>query len=253
MAVNDEAFDTSRRMFLCMSGGIAAVLAGAIRAPLAFAQTTTSSAMKIGVVGSGKLGGSVGGRWVKAGHEVFFSSRHPEELKGLVDSLGSRAHAGSVKDALAFGSIVFIAVPYAALPDIGRENAAGLAGKIVIDACNPIASRDGDIVKEAMANGIGPTSTKYLPGTRLVRAFNPVGYRNFEGEPQTAPSGERIGMPVAGDDPEAVKLASQLVRDAGLEPVVVPLARAMDFAPGTALFGKAIPVSELRKQLGVAQ
>jgi 8-hydroxy-5-deazaflavin:NADPH oxidoreductase len=252
--MNDEEFHRSRRMFLRTSGLIAIALVGAARAPLVRAQANTAgSPMKIGVVGSGKLGGSVGGRWVKAGHEVFFSSRHPEELKGLVDSLGSRARAGSVKDAIGFASVVFIAVPYAALPDIGRENAVGLAGKIVIDACNPIASRDGDIVKEAMANGIGPTSMKYLPGTRLVRAFNPVGYRNFEGDPQTSPSVDRIGMPVAGDDPDAVKVASQLVRDAGLEPVIVPLARAMDFAPGTALFGKAIPVAELRKQLGVAQ
>src|SRR5260370_312368 len=118
-------------------------------------------------------------------------------------------------------------------------------------ACSPIAAREGDIVQEAMANGIGPTSLKYLPGARLVRAFNPVGYRNFEGD---APhGGEKIGMPVAGDDPEAVQVASQLARDAGVEPVVLPLARAMDFAPGTPLFGKAFPVGELRKRLGMTQ
>jgi len=195
----------------------------------------------------------VGRRWVKAGHEVFFSSRHPEELKGIVESLGPRARAGTVGDAVAFANVVLIAVPYAALPQVGRENAAALAGKIVIDACNPIAARDGDIVKEALANGIGPTSIKYLPGARVVRAFNPVGYRNFEGEAKPLAQGEPIGMPVAGDDREAVQVTSQLVRDAGLEPVVLPLSRAMDFAPGTALFGKAIPVTELRKQLGVAQ
>ena len=85
---------------------------------------------------------------------------------------------------------------------------------------------------------------------RLVRAFNPVGYRNFEGDPATG--GERIGMPVAGDDPEAVKVAAQLARDAGVEPVVLPLSRAMDFAPGTPLFGKAFPVSELRNRLGIS-
>ncbi len=130
---------------------------------------------------------------------------------------------------------------------------ACLAGKIVIDAYNRIASRDGEIVKEAMANGIGQTSMRYLPGTRLVRAFNPVGYRNFEGEAQAAPASERIGMPIASDDAGAAKVAAQLVRDVGLEPVEVPLARAMDFAPGTALFGKPIPVAELRQLLGIAQ
>ena len=240
-----------RRAFLRI-GGMAALLAFAARRTPAFAQASSGgTAKKIGIIGSGKLGGSVGSRWVKAGHEVLFSSRHPEELKALVDRLGPRARAGTVRDAIAFADIVFIAVPYGALPQIGREHAAEFSGKIVIDACNPIAARDGDIVQEAMANGIGPTSQKYLPGTRLVRAFNPVGYRNFEGE---APAtGEKIGMPVAGDDPEAVKTAAQLARDAGVEPVVLPLSRAMDFAPGTPLFGKAFPVAELRKRLGIAQ
>lgn len=246
---SNPSIDRHRRAFLRISG-LAALLAFTQRMP-ALAQTTGGAAMKIGIVGSGRIGGTVGARWVKAGHEVLFSSRHPEELKGLVEPLGPRARTGTVREAIAFGNVVFIAVPYAALPQIGRENAAELSGKIVIDACNPIAARDGEIVQEAMANGIGPTSQKYLPGTRLVRAFNPVGYRNFEGD---APrDGERIGMPLAGDDPEAVKIAVQLVRDAGAEPVVLPLARAMEFAPGTPLFGKAFPVSELRKRLGMAQ
>ena len=247
---DEPLFDRARRGFLRMSG-IAALSMLAVRSGPAPAQPSTGgAAMKIGIVGSGKLGGSVGSRWVKAGHEVLFSSRHPEELKGLVEPLGPRARAGSVREAIAFGEVVLIAVPYGALSQIGREHAAGLSGKVVIDACNPIAARDGEIVQEAMANGIGPTSQKYLPGARLVRAFNPVGFRNFEGEPR---GGEKIGMPIAGDDPEAVKVAAQLARDAGVEPVVLPLARAMDFAPGMPVFGKALPVSELRNRLGIAQ
>jgi 8-hydroxy-5-deazaflavin:NADPH oxidoreductase len=252
--VNNQSVDQRRRTFLRIST-FAATLLCSLPAQLlpGFGQAARSLAatMKIGVVGSGKLGGSVGSRWVKAGHDVCFSSRHPEALKGLVDSLGSGARAGTVHEAIAFGSVVLIAVPYSALPQIGRENANELSGKIVIDACNPIASRDGDIANEAMENGIGPTSMKYLPGTRLVRAFNPVGYHNFEGD---APrGGEPIGMPVAGDDLEAIEVAAQLVRDAGLEPVIVALARAMQFAPGTPLFGRALPAQQLRKQLGAAQ
>jgi predicted dinucleotide-binding enzyme len=241
---------SSRRAFLRLGGGLALAAA----TPYAgLAQPTAAHTMKIGVVGSGKIGGAVGRRWVRAGHEVFFSSRHPEALQGLVQSLGQRAQAGSVKDAIAFGEVLLIAVPYAALPALGRDNAAGLAGKIVLDACNPIATRDGEIVKEAMANGVGATSQKYLPGAILVRVFNPVPYRTFEGDAPPAQGGEPIGMPLAGDDPRAVQIASQLVRDTGLEPVAVPLVRAMDFAPGTPLFPSALPVSELRAKLGVAQ
>src|SRR5215472_4964394 len=242
--------DRHRRAFLQISGMVA--LFAVTKGVPTLAQTsTTGAAMKIGIVGSGRIGGSVGARWVKAGHEVLFSSRHPEELKGLVEPLGPRARVGTVREAISFGNVVFIAVPYAALPQIGRENAAELSGKIVIDACNPIAARDGEVAQEAMANGIGPTSQKYLPGTRLVRAFNPVPYRNFESDASS--EGEKIGMPVAGDDPEAVQVAVQFVRDAGAEPVVLPLARAMEFAPGTPLFAKAFPVGELRKRLGMAQ
>jgi predicted dinucleotide-binding enzyme len=119
----------------------------------------------------------------------------------------------------------------------------------VLDACNPIPARDGDIVKEANANGVGETSQKYLPGTRLVRAFNSFGGRIFATEGHRA--GEPIGVPLASDDSGALKVAEKLVRDVGFEPVSVPLARGKEFAPPAPLFTKALPVSELKKELGI--
>ena len=242
--------DHGRRAFL-RSGGAAALLPFLTSPFSAFAQSAAAGSMKIGVIGSGKLGGTVGGLWVKAGHQVLFSSRHPEELKGLVDSLGRNARAGTVEQAVAFGQVVLIAVPYSALPQVGRDNAKGLAGKIVLDACNPTAARDGEIVKEANEMGVGATSAKYLPGTRLVRAFNSFGAGSFASESHRA--GEPIGVPIAGDDPEALKVAAKLVRDAGFEPVAVPLARAKEFAPPGPLFRQALPVKELRQRLGITQ
>jgi 8-hydroxy-5-deazaflavin:NADPH oxidoreductase len=243
----------SRRRFVQLSA------AGIVLGPLLMPQSQSASAqvkqaaspMKIGIVGSGRLGGTVGALWVKAGHEVMFSSRHPEELKEMAGKLGPRARVGTVPEAIAFGDVILLAVPYSALPQIGRENASALAGKILLDASNPVVRRDGQVAEEAMANGIGATSLKYLPGTRYVRAFNPVGTAALERESHRA--GAPIGMPVAGDDAQAVKTATQLVRDAGFEPVVVPLARASDFAPGTPIFGKATPVDELRKYLGTTR
>jgi predicted dinucleotide-binding enzyme len=207
--------------------------------------------MKIGIVGSGNVGGTVGSLWVKAGHEVMFSSRHPEQLKEMAAKLGPRAKVGTVQEAVAFGDVIFLAVPYSAVPQIGRENAAGLKGKVLIDASNPIARRDGAVAEEAMASGIGSTSLKYLPGVRYVRTFNSVGTGQLERDNHRA--GTPVGIPLAGDDAQAVKVASQLVRDAGFEPVAVPLARAMDFAPGTGLFGKGLPADELRARLGNAK
>jgi predicted dinucleotide-binding enzyme len=242
----------ARRRFLRFS--VTSLLAPLLaqRSPSAFAQgRPTAAPLKIGIIGSGNVGAAVGELWVKAGHEVMFSSRHPETLKEMATKLGPRAHAGTVAEAAAFGDVIFLAVPYSALPEVGRDNAQALSGKVLIDASNPVARRDGPVAEEAMANGIGRTSLKYLPGVRYVRAFNPVGAGELRR--LSNPGGPTIGMPVAGDDAQAVKTASQLVRDAGFEPVVVPLARAMDFAPGTAIFGRPTPVDELRQRLAPAR
>jgi hypothetical protein len=214
------------------------------------AQTTTAP-QKIGVIGSGRLGGAVGTLLAKAGHKVMFSSRHPDELTGLVESVGANASAGTVEQAVAFGDVILIAVPYSALPAIGRDNAKGLAGKIVLNASNPVVPRDGDVAKAAQEKGVGAADVEHLPGTRLVRAFNSTGAGKFTSEAHRP--GEKLGVAIAGDDAQAMKVAAQLVRDAGFEPVAVPLARAKEFAPPAPLFGKALPVSELRKQLGVTQ
>lgn len=244
----DREHAPDRRHFLLL-GGAAALLPLIAAATAAFADA--ASPMKIGVIGSGRLGGAVGSLFVKAGHQVMFSSRHPEELKGLVERLGPRASAGTVAEAAAFGDVILLAVPYKALPQVGRDNAAALKGKVVLDACNPIPSRDGDIVKEANASGVGETSQKYLPGTRLVRAFNSFGARTFTSESNRA--GEKIGVPLASDDAGALKIAENLVREAGFEPVSVPLTRGKEFAPPAPLFTRALPVSELKKQLGISQ
>src|SRR5690348_5004727 len=82
-----------------------------------FAQAPTStSAVKIGTIGAGNIGSTLGTLWIKSGHPVLFSSRHPEQLKSLVDSLGPLARAGTVTQALAFGDVVLMAVPYGAYP-----------------------------------------------------------------------------------------------------------------------------------------
>lgn len=227
--------------------------AGAALAPLSFSSplsAQTPGTTKIGIIGSGKVGGTVGKLWAKAGYQVMFSSRHPEELQSLTEGLGANARTGTVAEAAKFGDVIFVAVPYAALPAVGRENAEALKGKVVLDACNPIAPRDGDIVKEANENGVGETSAKYLSGARLVRAFNSFGSGSMASEAHRA--GEKIGVPLAGDDAEALKVADKLVRDAGFEPVAVPLARAREFAPPEGpLFRRALPVGELKAKLGI--
>lgn len=234
-----------------LTGGGALLLAAALW-PVRSRSQLTSGKSKIGIIGSGKIGGTIGGLWVKAGHAVMFSSRHPEELKDMVAGLGSQAHAGSVAEAIAFGDVVFIAVPYGALPQIGQDNAAALKNKIMLDACNAVAARDGTIAEEVEQNGIGVTSQKYLAGTRLVRAFNTMSYMTFAREAnRPAP---RLAIPIAGDDPAAVEVAAGLVRDAGFDPVVVgKLADARRFQRGNPGYGQPVSAAELRQKLNLAQ
>jgi predicted dinucleotide-binding enzyme len=240
--------NAKRRRLLLAPIGIG--VAAALEPWLAFAQSAGDK-MPIGVIGSGRIGGTIGGLWAKSGHPVMFSSRHPDELKGLVDKSGPQAKAGTVADAIKFGDVLFIAVPYSAIPEIGRDHGAAMNGKVMLDACNAVQSRDGDIAKEAESSGIGVTSQKYLPGTRVVRAFNTMSYMIFAREANRPEP--RLAIPIAGDDPDAVKVAQGLVRDAGFEPVVVgKLADATKFQRGAAGYGQPVTAAELRKILSLA-
>jgi hypothetical protein len=242
-----ELIDQKRRSLIGVGG---ALLLGAAWPARALAQTDGGKA-KIGIIGSGKIGGTIGGLWVKAGHSVFFSSRHPEELKDLVSGLGSLAQAGTVAQAVAFGDVIFVAVPYKALPEVGKENAAGLKGKVVLDACNAVAGRDGqELADEVERDGIGVVSQKYLPGARPVRAFNTMGYGVFAKEAHRPDP--KLAIPIAGDDPEAVQVAAGLVRDAGFDPVVVgKLADARRFQRGQSGYGQQVSAAELKQKLSL--
>src|SRR5271169_5304374 len=153
-----ERFAIRRRELLVAGSGVA--FAAALRPWRALAQVTGGAKSRIGVIGSGHIGGTIGGLWVKAGHPVLFSSRHPEELKDLVAGLGPLARAGTVAQAIAFGDVLFVAIPYGALPQLGQDYAGALKGKIVLDAGNAGAARDGAIADEAERDGIGATSQK---------------------------------------------------------------------------------------------
>ena len=209
-----------------------------------------SSPTRIGVIGSGNIGGTIGGLWVKKGHSVFFSSRHPEELKDMIAKLGSLAKAGTVEEAVAFGDVLFIAVPYGAVPQIGKDYSAKMKGKVMLDACNAVSTRDGAIADEVEQNGIGVTTQKYFPGVRIVRAFNTMSYMVFAREANRPDP--KLAIPIAGDDPQAVQIAAALVRDAGFDPVTVgTLADARRFQRGQPGYGQQVSAAELKQKLSL--
>ncbi len=232
MKMND-AVQTSRREFLLIAG---TALAGVA---LARGARSAEPGLKIGIVGSGRVGGALGAIWLKAGHEVMFSSLDLEHDKALAARLGGRARAGTTREAAAFGEVLLISVPYAALPKVGKDLVDLIKGKVVLDTCNPILGRDGEIATWAREKGAGLASAELLPGARLVRAFNAVGAGRL---PEIANSKERIGMPMAGEDAAAIALASRLVREVGFEPVLIgPLVMGKYLIPGTPLAGEHTP------------
>ncbi|MFJ4048978.1 MULTISPECIES: NADPH-dependent F420 reductase [Pseudomonas] len=235
----------SRRSVL-KSIGLLAVMPWLLPPSRAFA----AAPMRIGVIGAGSLGGTVGRLWVKAGHEVMFSSRHPEQLEAMARELGPRASVGQPLAAAEFGTVLLLAVPFEALPQVGRDLRGAYNGKIVLDSTNPWGANSADVYREARELGIAQTVVKYIPGARLVRAFSAVDATVVE--TSASRRGGRIGMPLASDDAEAMKVAEGLVGDAGCDPVIVGnLAAAASFQPGGPGFRAHLTAPELRRRLGL--
>lgn len=206
---------------------------------------------RIGIVGAGKMGGTLARLWSKAGHTVMISSRHPEELKAQAAALGPTVQVGTPEQAAKFGPVVVIAVPYGAEPELGKELAPELAHKVVIDLGNPYPQRDGPMAEQARAEGTGVASARFFPGARLVRAFNAINYNDLAN--QAGRAGERVAIPIAADDQQALGVTMQLVRDAGFDPVVVgDLSTAKRFDVGSPVYVQVLTATQLRERLGLA-
>ncbi|EZH77418.1 NADP oxidoreductase [Ectopseudomonas composti] len=203
---------------------------------------------RIGIIGAGNIGAPLARLWVEAGHEVMISSRHPERLQPLADELGERAKVGTPREAAAFGEVILLAVPYAATPQVGRDYATELAGKVLLDAGNPRPGRDGPMAEEAVEMGAGLASQQFLPGVRLVRAFNAIAAYNLRS--QAHRQGEKLAIPLAADDQAALEVAARLVTDAGFDPVIVgPLSSAKSFDFNSGVSARMPTARELRELL----
>jgi predicted dinucleotide-binding enzyme len=227
--------------FLCVSASAVAADDAGSGAPL-----------KIGIIGTGNIGGALATHWAKAGHELVISSRHPEELQDLAKSLGPKVRVGTPREAAQFGDVILLSVPYKATPDIGRDLASEIKGKVLLDTGNPYPMRDGAMAVDARKRGTGVTSKEFLPNVRLVRAFNAINAGNLARDGNHKP--ERYAIPLASDDAEALRVAERLVRDAGFDPVVVGgLARAREFDWGTKVYTEMLTAKQLRAALGLKE
>ena len=195
-------------------------------------------------IGAGREGSALGTLFAKAGHQVMFSSRHPEDLKSLVEGIGPGAKAGTVEQAIAFADVVAIVVPYTRDASRSARITAALASKpLVIDVSNPIARRDGeDLVKWVDRAGrrrarhrenAARSAISFAPSTRSAMSKLTADAHR---------PGEPVGVPIAGDDQNAIAIASSLIKEIGFEPVLVGgLAMGKYLVPGTPLGGEHTP------------
>ena len=204
--------------------------------------------MRIGIIGAGMIGSTLAKLWADAGHDIFIASRHPEKLQSLVEELGPRTCAGTPEEAAKFGDAILLTIPLKAVPGVARDLEPLLRDKVVLDTGNAYEQRDGDIAREASRNPRGSTAwaAALFPQSKWVKAFNSVYFKTLASEAHR--SSDPVGIPLASDSPQALDAASQLVRDAGFEPVVIgDLGRGKEFEPGTRVYNTGMSASALRK------
>ena len=169
--------------------------------------------MKIGILGCGNVGGTLGTRWRQCGHEVLFGLRIPIDPKAQILAKESGAKIGTVADASAFGGVVVLAVPWAAAED-AIKGAGNLSGKILLDCTNPV-TKWPEVEVGAEFSG-GERVAQWATGASVVKIFNTTGWSNMANPKY---SSEAVTMFYVGDDASAKKVAAQLAADLGFEPL----------------------------------
>jgi 8-hydroxy-5-deazaflavin:NADPH oxidoreductase len=172
--------------------------------------------MRIGIIGAGKVGGGLGKLWVKAGHQVLFSSRHPKRLQALVAEAGPGAYVGEVEDAALFGDIIVFAPNFWAVDD-ALAAAGPLKGKTVIDVTNPVEwNPNGSVVRALpQSTTAGEELARKLPNARVVKAFSTIPASFI---PHVIYRPERLGRLVVfycGDHQASKVVVHQLITDSG--------------------------------------
>ena len=160
--------------------------------------------MKIGIFGSGKVGGALGRAWAREGYEVMFSSRNPEsdKMKELVKQAGDKAQAGTIQETVAFGEVIVIAIPWGGALEDAMSQIDDWSGKIVMDTTNQFGT-----------DGSPGLKIKAMVRVPTVKAFNTIGYEQMEN-----PVFENTTMMVCGDE-EAKSTVAPLVSDLGFDMV----------------------------------
>ena len=202
--------------------------------------------MRIGLIGAGKIGGTLARLFVAQGHEVALSnSRGPETLAELVAEIGPSARAVTPAEAAEFGEVVVVSVPLGRYQEVPT---AGMAGKTVIDTNNYYPQRDGHISPlDDDSTTSAELLAKHLPDAHVVKAFNQIRWDHLGAKGKPAGTPGRIGIPIAGDDPAAKQVVMDLVEQIGFDAVDTgPLASGRLFQPNTSLYVADVTADKIR-------
>ncbi len=175
--------------------------------------------MKIGVLGAGNVGGTLGRIWADKGHSVMFGVQNPADMKtaALLAQAGENARAATVAEAAAFGEVIALTVPWGAVEEV-LNSAGDLSGKVLLDCANPNFAADPKEPQPAHLNSGAEQVAALAPRARVVKIFNTTGWENMA-DPHYG--SERVTMLFAGDDEQAKAVAAQLAQEIGFEPVDV--------------------------------
>lgn len=202
---------------------------------------------KIGIIGAGMIGSNIGINLAKAGYPVMISSRHPEELKPILQDAGSNAQIGTVKEAAAFGNVIVLAIPFGAVSQV-KDLIADVKGKIIWDITNPYPGRDGRVAQLAIDNPefvASEFNAAHFPDAHLVKALNTIHFKDIRDK--AFPSGGyRMAVPLAGNDIDSKQVIADLLFAMGFEPVDLgDLKQSRVMEPNKILYNKALKRDEL--------
>src|SRR5881628_624797 len=178
--------------------------------------------MRIGILGSGLMGGKLGTIFARAGHEVVFSyARSEQKLKKLARDAQGKARAGTPREAAQDADALLLAVHWSRMDDVLKQ-AGDLSGKVVVSCSLPMNDDDTALVVAHTSSGAEELAKK-IPQARFVSAFNTVPSEVLFGvyAAKRKARGSRVGpsLVYCGDDPKAKKVAVELIRDVGFDPV----------------------------------
>ncbi len=244
---------SGRRDFLRQLAWAAAgvVVGGGIRLGAEAGGRDEEVALKIGVVGGGRMGSALGKLWVKAGHSVLFTSRTPAKLAEMVYDLGPRATAGVPSDAAELCEVIFLALPYTAIPEVARAMAPQLRGKLILDASNPTLRQKVALLEQEGIAGVAKATARAFPDAHYVRGFNAVDASAVT--ESAAGKTRRLGVPLAGESGPALEIAKRRVWAPGCEPVVTgDLLTSEPFEVGGEAYRINVGAAQLRQVLAEA-